>query len=273
MGRSSLLRRGLALPREHGSWVWWLGPFVIGVTAGGQPDVDLAALFVGALAGFLAHQPAAIAVKALVGRRPRADLRPALLWVGIDAAAGAAAGAVLVLRGHAHALLLLLPGAAVFAWSLWLVARRDERRQFLLQVLAAGGLALCAPAAYWVSGGRRYPEPWVLWALCALQSAASIASVFLALEQRLWAMVPPLEARLRAARRSLLLAFGSWLAAAGFAASGHASISVLVPFALVAGDAVFTTLKPCLGARAARIGVRQLLATTAFVVAMIVAWR
>jgi hypothetical protein len=278
MGRPSVeskgfLRKGLALPSEHGSWVWWLGPFAIGIAAGGRPGKDLLALAVGALAGFLIHQPAAIAVKALVGRRPPADLRPALGWVALYAAVGAIAAPCLIASGHAYVLALLAPGAAVFAWHLWLVARREERRQMLLQILAAGGLALAAPAAYWVCGGRRYPEPWVLWTLCWAQSAASIASVFLALEQRRWPGVPPVTVRLRAARLSLSFAIGSLLLAAGFVAIRHAPLTVMIPFGLVLGDALFTALRPCVGRRPARVGLRQLIATAAFVAAMILAWR
>ena len=45
-------------------------------------------------------------------------------------------------------------GSLVFAWYLWLVGRREERRQIGMELLATGVLALTAPAGYWVGVGR-----------------------------------------------------------------------------------------------------------------------
>ena len=31
------LRKKYWLPSEHGSWVWWMGPFLVGLVVGGAP--------------------------------------------------------------------------------------------------------------------------------------------------------------------------------------------------------------------------------------------
>jgi hypothetical protein len=273
VGRASPWRRTWALPSEHGSWLWWLGPFAVGIAAGGHPGGDAVALFTAALAGFLLHQPAAIAAKALSGRRPREDLRPALVWIGIYAAVGAAALPCLVAHGHARVLGLLVPGALLFAWHLALVARRSERRRSGVAVLGAGVLALAAPAAYWVAGGTRYPEPWVLWSLCGLQSAASIAQVYLRLEQRTWKAAPPGPARWWAGRSTLGWHLAGPAAAGAFALLRHAPWAAALPFALPLADAIDGVARPALGWRPSRVGLRQAVVMAAFTAAMILAWR
>jgi len=69
-----LWRRHYFIPTEHGAWIWWIGPFLIGTAAGGKVSVDVLVLILAVGAAFFLRQPAAIAVKALSGRRPRNDL-------------------------------------------------------------------------------------------------------------------------------------------------------------------------------------------------------
>jgi hypothetical protein len=35
-----LWRRHYFIPTEHGAWIWWIGPFLIGAAAGGKPGLD-----------------------------------------------------------------------------------------------------------------------------------------------------------------------------------------------------------------------------------------
>lgn len=284
MSRPRFLKKAFAVPTNHGSWVWWLGPFAIGTAAGGRPAGDAAALFVAALAGFLVHHPAAIAVKAATGRRAPADLRPALAWIAIYAAAAAAAVPCFVVHGHGRVLWLALPGAVVFAVHLLLVARRQERRQLAIEILEAGVLALAAPAAYAVSGGTRDAEGWVLWALCWVQTAGAIVNVFVQLPSRPSAPAPaaspapapppPRVPPLRSLRSlSLALQALALAVAATFAATGEASWWTLAPFALVAVEAVGNALRAPAGRRPAQVGVRQLVVSVVFVAGMIVAAR
>jgi hypothetical protein len=273
VARSSPWRRAYALPSEHGSWLWWLGPFAVGLAAGGRPGADTVALFAAALAGFLLHQPATIAVKALTRRRPPEDLRPALVWIGIYGAVAAATVPSLLSQGHGRVLWLLIPGALMFGWHLALVARRTERRRIGVEILGAGVLALAAPAAYWVAGGRQYPEPWVLWSLCWLHTAASIANVYLRLDQRLWKGMRTVAARVRAGRTTLLWHAAGPAVAAGFALVRHAPWAAVLPFVVPLADAIDGVLRPAIGVRPARVGVRQMLVMLAFTGLMILAWR
>jgi len=260
------LRKKYWLPSEHGSWVWWMGPFLVGLVVGGAPAGGVTALFVAALAAFLLHQPAAVAVKALVGRYPRSDLRPALVWLVGLGVVGATAVPCLLAHDEARALVYVLPGAALFAWHLRLVARREERRNVAITLLSGGALAFAAPAAYVVAGGPDATQAWVLWLLCAVHTAASITTVYLRLDQRGWRARPGAAAELRAGRGTLLAHAVAIAAAAGTAAVGRASAWTVVLFALAALDGVVAVRRPGLGVRPAHVGLHQLAVDVAFAV-------
>ncbi len=229
-------------------------------------------LLVAALASFFVHQPSAIAVRALAGRRPKTDLAPALFWVGAYGLIALAAVVLLVLRGHTRFVWLATVGLPFFAFHLALIYRRAERRQMAVEMVGAGVMALWAPAAYWVGGGADYPEPWVLWLLTWAQSMAAIANVYLRLEQRRWPEVPRLVERLRAGLRTLAHHALGFLLALLFATGGLAPWLALAAFGVVLGDAVDCVLRPVPGARPTQIGIRQLASTTLFVFLMMVAY-
>jgi hypothetical protein len=253
-------------PSEHGAWIWWIGPFLIGVAAGGRPNLNLFLLFVAALAAFLLRQPATIAVKAHSGRRPAAELTPALFWMlAYGLVAGLAAGA-LVLSGFSRLLWLGVPGIVVFAWHLILVSRRDERGQTGVQLVAAGVLALAAPAAYEVSGGVQPVQPWILWGLTWFQSAASIVFIALRLEQRHLKALPGMRARWAQAWRAVTYSSFNLLATALLAVFALVPVLVPVAFGPMLIDVLEGAVHPPAGAKPATIGIRQLLASTAFVV-------
>jgi hypothetical protein len=71
MSPKVLMRRHVALPADHGSWVFLCSPLLIGLAAGGRWTVVSVYLVVAALAGFLIRQPLTIAVKIYSGRRAR----------------------------------------------------------------------------------------------------------------------------------------------------------------------------------------------------------
>lgn len=271
--RSRFWRKHYAVPADHGSWTWWIGPVVVGVAAGGHPHGNVLSLVLAALAAFLMHQPLTIAVKAFAGRRPRTDLKPALGWTAIYAFLALLGVACLVASGNAKILALAAPGLVVFTWYLALVARKSERRQLGVQVLAAGTLALGAPAAYWVAGGTDYPEPWVLWLLLWLQSASAIVNVYLRLEQRRWPTVPPLPERLRAGRRTITVHFAALVTAWALVLLRQVPLLAATAYALTFLDALEATWNPRLGARPAQVGIRQLLVWALFVAILVAAYR
>ena len=113
-----IMRKQYALPAEYGSWIWWIGPFLIGAAAGGKINSHLGILFIAALAAFLSRQPTTMTVKVLSGRRSRSDLVPALFWMVLYSLITLIATAVLVSRGFSQLLLIAIPAIPVFALHL-----------------------------------------------------------------------------------------------------------------------------------------------------------
>ena len=111
--------------------------------------------------------------------------------------------AALILLGDGYVTYLAVPGIPVFAWHLWLVSRRLERRQAGVELVATGVLSLAAPGAYWVGIQRYDPLGWWLWLLTWLQSAASILYAYLRLEQRLLPQIPARSVQWSMARRAV----------------------------------------------------------------------
>src|SRR5574342_508307 len=149
--QASIFSKHIALPQDHGSWVFILSPLLIGLFA---------------------------------GRRSRTDLPTARFWMLVYGTIILLTLAGLVGEGFVYILYLAIPGIRVFAWHLYLVSQRAERRQASVEILATGALSLAAPAAFWIGQGEYNPLGWVLWLLTWLQSAASIVYAYLRLEQR-----------------------------------------------------------------------------------------
>lgn len=279
-----LWKRRYVVPTEHGSWALWLGPFVIGLALGGSLGGGVAALFTGALAGFLLHQPAQMAVKALSERGPRSDLLPALVWAGALSVVAALAVPCLLAHHHPRVLLFVAPGVLLFAWHLVLVARKDERRQRGMLLILSGALALAAPAAYVVAHGADLRTPWVLGVLCWLHSATNIAAVYARFEQRRAAVRGPDAASTvpggagTAPVRTLLAWHVLALAAAGASALlGLAPPLVPLAFLLPAADALRIagpgTRQPPHALTPRRIGLHQLGVDAAFTALFVLLWR
>jgi hypothetical protein len=266
----TLLRKHYIVPSEHGAWIWWIGPLLIGWAAAGVWSADVLLLAVAALAGFLLRQPATILAKIRAGRRDRREFGPAALWSALYLAVLGLATAALVARGHGVILLLAAPGVAVFAWHLWLIGRREERGQMGVEIVGAGVLALAAPAAYWVADGMSRSLPWLLWLLCWLQSAASIVLVYFRLAHRRLEALPSLDERLRDGRRALAYNGFNAVLASALALAGALPPLVASAFLLMLLDTIGAVARPPLGHPPSRIGVRQLAASILFVALCVV---
>lgn len=269
---SRVWRRHLALPAEHGAWIWWIGPLVIGAAAGGQLRPELALLFATALAAFLLRQPATQVMKSFSGRRNRRELRPALFWIGIYGLLTVAGAVLLLASGHRRLLLLAIPAVVIFAWHLWLIGRRQERGQLGVEIFAAGVLSLTAPAAYWIAQGSSIRTAWLLWGLTWFQSAASIVHIYLRLNQREWAGPLSLRRRLARGQRSLLYSGFNLAGSALLAGIGWVPALVPLAFGWMGLDVLEGALRPAVGAKPTRIGVRQLLVGIGFVLWMALAY-
>ena len=278
---STYLRRHIALPGEHGAWVFILSPLLIGLFAGGSFTFASIYLIIAAMSAFLIRQPVTIAIKAYSGRRSRRDLPAARFWMLIYGIIGLLAVSGLVAQGFASLLILALPGIPVFIWHLSLVSRRLERRQVGIEVVGSGVLALAAPAAYWVGLGPP-PTPlgfasldplgWWLFVLTWLQSAASIVYAYLRLEQRELAAAPPVPERLRMARRALIYTGFNLVAVAALCLGDILPSLLFLPYALQWGETLYGSLKPAVGYKPTRIGVRQLIVSTLFTMLFILTW-
>jgi hypothetical protein len=270
--RQAIRNHRVAIPRDHGSWVFLLSPLLIGLAAGGSFSPASLLVVVAAMAAFLVRQPITIAVKVYSGRRPRRDLPAARLWVLAYSVVGAMAVGGLVALGFSYLLFLALPGLPVFVWHLVLVSRRAERRQQGVEIVASGVLALAAPAAFWV--GRGVPEPagWTLWILTWLQSAGSIVYAYLRLAQRELHTAPPLPSRFRLGRRALLYTTFNLFFSAVLAVSSLAPSLVFVPYTLQWLETLWGTVTPAIGQRPTRIGMRQLLVSSLFTLLFILIW-
>jgi hypothetical protein len=271
---SSRFWRGhVALPAEHGAWVLLLGPLLIGLFAGGRWSIVSLYLIVAALCAFLARQPVTLAVKAAVGRRDREVLPAAGLWIAIYGAIGLLHVAGLTLRGFGYVLYLAIPAVPVFVWYLWLVSRREERRQWLVEILAAGALALAAPAAFWVGVGRPDPAGWLLWALTWAQSSASIVHAYLRLAQRGLGRRPAPSERWRLGRAALFVTSFNLAFAVGLGFSVAVPRLLAIPFALQWLETLWGITHPAVGLKPKAIGYRQLAISVLFTVLFILAWR
>ncbi len=228
----SLFRRQIAIPQDYGSWVFILSPLLVGIFAGRNLRADTAVLAIAALAAFFLRQPLTALVKAWSGRRPRTDLPAAFFWSAVYGVIGLLAVAVLISLGDGYVTVLAVPGLPVFAWHLWLVARREERKQVGVELVATGVLSLAAPGAYWVGIHHYEPFGWWLWLLTWLQSAASILYAYLRLEQRLLPAVPPL--RVKASMAAGVLAFTSFnfLFSLAFGLVGLLPPLIFIPYLL-----------------------------------------
>ncbi len=273
MPSATLFRRHIAVPTDHGSWVFLLSPLLIGLFAGRSFSVVSLYLVIAALAGFLIRQPVTMLVKVWSGRRGRGDLAPASFWTTLYAAIALLFVAGLVLRGFGYVLWLAVPGAPVFLWYLLLVSRREERRQWAVEVLGCAALALAAPAAYWVGIGRPDPAGGLLWLLTGAQSAASIDYAYLRLRQRGLSGLPAPRERLRLGRTALLLAAGNTIGTIALGLAGFVPRWLFVPYAVQLAEVVRGVARPAVGLKPKAIGYRQLAVSVLFTVLFVLFWR
>lgn len=266
------LRRHIALPQDHGSWVFLISPLLIGLFAGSSFSIASVYLIAAAFAAFLIRQPTTIAVKVLCGRRARRELQPALFWMAVYGLVGLLTIIGLVLQGYPYLLYLAIPGLPVFAWHLYLVSKRAERRQIGIELVGSGVLALAAPAALWVSVGEPLASGWLLWALVWFQSAASIVYAYLRLEQRSLLSLPSRPKRMQMAGRALAYSTFNLVAVSILSVASLVPTLLPLPYALQFLETLRGSLQPAIGIKPTSIGIRQLIVSTLFTILFIVTW-
>jgi YwiC-like protein len=267
------LRKQIFLPQDHGSWVFIFSPLLVGLFAGGRFSFASLSLVVASLAAFLLRQPITIAVKAYSGRRAKSDIPAARFWIALYVLIILLALIGLIRAGFAYLLLLAVPGGPVFAWHLWLVSRREERRQVNVEIIATGVLSLAAPAAYWVGLGRYDSAGWWLWLLVWFQTAASIVYAYLRLEQRDW--MQGLERNELWRKGGRAFTYTTFNLVVVFVLG---LLSILPPLLFLAYlaqwvETLWGIFHPAIKWKPTRIGIRQLIVSTLWTILFIVTWR
>lgn len=270
-------KKQIALPQDHGSWVFILSPLLVGIFAGENFTSAMFFLIVAAMSAFMLRQPMTVMVKALSGRRPKTDLPAAYFWLLIYGAIATAALTGLILEGFSYLLYLAVPGAPVFAWHLWLVSQRAERRQAGIEVIATGVLSLSAPAAYWVGVHGYEPAGWWLWMFTWLQSAASIVYAYLRLSQREMSQEQAAGTIRgewwRMGIRAFIYTSFNLVLSAFLGVAKLIPIFIFVPFALQWLETIWGIFNPAVGWKPTRIGIRQLIVSILWTVLFVLAWR
>ena len=269
----SLFRKQIYLPQDHGSWVFIFSPLLIGLFAGGRFTAASLYLVIAAIAAFLVRQPITVAVKAWTGRRNRADLPAARFWIVIYGSILLLALMGLILSGYGYVLFLAVPGVPVFAWHLWLVSRREERRQVNVEIIATGVLALAAPAAYWVGTGQYDPMGWWLWVLTWLQSAASIVYAYLRLEQRSLDRVPGRSELWKMGSRAFAYTTFNLIFSFALGVLSILPAFIFLSYLIQWAETVWGIFRPAIKWKPTRIGIRQLIVSTLWTVVFIISWR
>lgn len=269
----TIFLKHVAIPQDHGSWVFILSPLLIGFFTGGTFTYASFNLLAAAMAGFMLRQPATTIIKIYSNRRTRAELPAARFWFVVYGVIGLLALLGLTLEGFAYILYLAVPGIPVFAWHLWLVSKRDERRQVNIEILATGVLSLTAPAAYWIGIGRYDINGWWLWILIWFQTAASIVYAYLRLEQREWTSIPNRWNRFRTGWRAYLYTSFNLISSLGLGLGSVLPNLIFIPYLVQWIETIWGIDHPSVGWKPTRIGIRQLIVSTLWTVLFIVCWR
>jgi hypothetical protein len=266
-------RKQIFLPQDHGSWVFILSPLLVGLFAGARFTFASLNLVIAALAAFLLRQPVTMAVKAYAGRRSKSDLPAARFWIALYGIIILLALTGLLRAGFGYLLALTIPGAPVFAWHLWLVSKRAERRQVNVELIATGILSLAAPAAYWVGIDRYDPNGWWLWILVWFQTAASIVYAYLRLEQRELAQVPAPRELWQMGMRSFAYTTFNLMASLILGLADVLPRLIFLPYLVQWGETLWGIFHPAIEWKPTRIGIRQLIVSIVWTILFIVFWK
>ena len=170
------------LPKDHGSWVMFAVPLLLGLVIAPAWSWPVLLLIVAALGFFLIRYPLALLVK--TRKRPNAD-RPYLWqWTFIY-------GAITILNGvwlvFVYRLwwvgLMGLWGSLLLLFHLWLVSRRQEM-SVIGELAGIFGLTLGAPMAYYTASGQLNGAVAVLWMVNVLYFGGTVFYIKLKVRQQ-----------------------------------------------------------------------------------------
>ena len=97
--KSSLFKKHIAVPQDHGSWVFILSPLLIGIFASKHFNYGSFNLIVASMAAFMLRQPMTVLVKILAARRPDNELPIARFWLAVYSGIALLSVIALILEG------------------------------------------------------------------------------------------------------------------------------------------------------------------------------
>jgi hypothetical protein len=148
------------IPKEHGAWVMWIMPLIIGAVAAGQFVIETWLIFGACLSIFAARTALASAIRlrrrssSLSFKCMFAGLLELLIALGLVAPILLQGQIVIVIVGFLAVLLLLA--------DLWWI-REHAERNLVAEFLGVAGFTLTAPAAYVASAKTWNFESFLLW--------------------------------------------------------------------------------------------------------------
>ncbi|MCC6299131.1 MAG: YwiC-like family protein [Anaerolineales bacterium] len=271
--QNTLFKKHIAVPQDHGSWVFILSPLLVGIFAGKNFNYATFNLIVACMAAFMLRQPATTLIKILARRRPKEELPVARFWIALYSGIALLSVIALILEGFKDILYLAVPGALVFGWHLWLVSKRKERKQAGVEIIATGILSLAAPAAYWIGIGHYAPTGWWLWILVWIQSAASIVYAYLRLEQRVLDSFPTRREQWKMGFRAALYTTFNLASTLTLGLVAALPALLFLPYLLQWAETMWGILHPAVGWKPTRIGVRQLIVSALWTILFIATWK
>jgi hypothetical protein len=172
-------------PREHGTWAMLLVPWAVGCGVAGRLGLNGALLLAAMVAFFLAQSQLMAWWRLRQPADPAAQAVRRAVWLTVILGLTGLIASVPLLLGPRRPGLLWLAtaGIALASAALALVRRRQERA-LPGQLLAALGLTLSAPAAWYVATGALDRVAIALWGLAAAYFVGAVCHVRLLIEAR-----------------------------------------------------------------------------------------
>jgi hypothetical protein len=165
------------ITKEHGTWAMLLVPMAVAATTAGTFSVNAAFLVVSALGVFLSFVPLnSLMDEYTSNSHPERFLENAL-WCVIYLAVGV--GAVLPLIRDGFWMIVPLGSTAGFMFFTHFLLTRSLQKSIVTDIVAVAGLALSAPAMYYVLTRSLDIHAWILFVINFLFFSSSVVYVHL----------------------------------------------------------------------------------------------
>lgn len=269
--QKTLRAKHISIPSEHGAWIFLLSPLTIGLFIGGFSNGSLP-LIIAMLSAFLIRQPLTTVVKIKSGRRPKKELGSAIFWLLAYGLILLVSLVFIMVQEYGFIFYLAVPAIPVFLWHLWLVSKRAERRQKLIEIAAGGVLALAAPAAYWVGQQDYSSSGWMLWVLSWMQVSGTILYAYLRLRQRQLTQSPTLRESIIHARETILFNFILFFVVLVLAIFSIVPAFLPIAFIIQPIEIILGVSHPAIKVPPKQIGIRQLVISILFTIVFILTW-